>query len=552
MSARGVSARGVSARSEGVHGAAADAGFVAVAVALSLAVHLAALGFYSDDWDLLARMALAGDQTFGGLYRVLSGEGQLLMRPGQKAYEALLFRAFGLAPLGYHVVNAAVLVLTGVLFLLSLRALGLSRRASVATALLYSLLPHYSSARVWFASFQAPLSMAAYFLSLYAGLRSIRSAGATAWTWLAVSLAGLIASALAYEVALPLFLLNALLYEWRRRSVARARTAHVTVWSTAAAALTVAAFKMLATTRLSGGLTLGYLHGMVEQIARINLWVYGVGAPLTIRAALSGAGAAALLMALALALGTWLYLSAMPLSASAGSGRSPGWLVAGGAAVFLLGHAVFLTTNVSFSATGADNRTAIASAAGLALAWVGIAVWMTERLPKGVTAAWRARAFAGLTAASCAGAFVVSARLARDWGAAYGRARRVVADIRRSFPTLAPGTALVLDGICRYVGPAPVFEAPWDLRGALQLAYGDSTLAADIVSPTLRVEDDGVHTVVYGEDSRYPYGRLVVYDARRHTADTLADARAARAYFAEHGRGDACPPGRPGHGARVF
>jgi hypothetical protein len=119
---------------------------------------------------------------------------------------------------------------------------------------------------------------------------------------------------------------------------------------------------------------------------------------------------------------------------------------------------------------------------------------------------------------------------------------------------LPPETTLILDGICPYVGPAIVFDASWDLAGALRIMYGDDTIRADVVTPNLRVEETGLKVSTYGVVTEYPYRRLLVYHAglRRHFA--FDDADAARRYFQIHNptQNSHCPSGREGHGVRIF
>src|ERR1051325_6200602 len=185
-------------------GSRRDAAVAALVAALSFAVHLTTLGFYSDDWDLLGSFALTRDQSLLGFYRAMYAQPQVQMRPGQVLYLSLLYRLFGDSPLGYHVVNAAMLIGAAVLLLLVLERLGVPRALAVATAVLYSVLPHYSTARVWYSAFHAPLSMAAFISSLYAALRSLESRRGP-WAWRLASLAGLVVTTISYEVALPLF-----------------------------------------------------------------------------------------------------------------------------------------------------------------------------------------------------------------------------------------------------------------------------------------------------------------------------------------------------------
>ena len=49
---------------------------------LSIVPYVGRVGFYSDDWDHLARMDLAPDQSLAGLFRSLDTE-WVRMRPAQ-------------------------------------------------------------------------------------------------------------------------------------------------------------------------------------------------------------------------------------------------------------------------------------------------------------------------------------------------------------------------------------------------------------------------------------------------------------------------------------
>jgi len=533
-----------------------DAALVALVVGGSLALFVGRLGFYADDWAVLSEFSLSADQSIPGLYGALAGESQMLMRPGQKLLAVLLYRAFGLEPFGYHLVNAALLVGTVVLFLLALRELGLPRALATAAAIVYGLLPHYSTARVWYASIQAPFSMAAYLLSLYAGLRAARTPPVASLAWQGLSLACLLASTLAYEVAVPLFLVNPVLFLHQRRRLperADARASLVPFCAvTLAAVVAVGAFKALTSTRLGSGPTISYVTATAAQLARINLWTYGVAAPRTLSIAMRDASWTTAACAFFLGLAVyWIVRRCL----AEPSGEHPGswtWsrLMLAGAAVFLLAHLVFLTTRAGFSPTGANNRTAIVGSAGIALVFVGLAGSLVDWLP----ISWRARCFAGLVGFAAAAAFVTNAVLVNTWVVAYAREQQVLESIRGAFPTLPADSTLILDGVCRYVGPAIVFESSWDLQGALRLLYRDGTLRANVVSPDLRVEPDGLHAVIYGEDSRYPYDRLIIFNARRTAAFPIADEAAARAYFERvtPDRSNGCPPGRAGHGVRVF
>jgi len=505
-------------------------------ITLSFAPYLGKLGFYSDDWGFFGNFSVSPDQSLGGLFRALYWSTR--MRPAQVLYDAELYRLFGLHPLGYHLVNAAVIVATGLLIYQVLRELGQSRSVCLAVPLLYAVLPHYSTARVWYASFQAPLSVLLYLVSLQAGLRSLRASGRSGLVWGGLSVLALLASALCYEAALPLFLLNAALFAWRG-----GRTLPVLTVAALGAAM---AFKLLTSDRLAPGLTWDAAVVLIRESVRINAWVYGLAAPRTVwRAAVAVPRVDLVFAALLLGAAYWALqrTADSPGPRSGDAARLVGW----GLLVTLLGQVVFLATNdVAFSATGNANRIAVAWAAGIALMVVGLVAWLAAR----ARPAAQARVFAAALAVVVAAAFVTSMSLTAAWAAAYREQLRVLSAIRRAVPALPPGATLLLEGECSYIGPAIVFESSWDLRGALWLLYRDSTIRADIVAPRLKVASDGVHVLA----NVYPYDRLTIFDMRRQVADPIPNEAAAEAHFARFNpdRSSGCPRGRFGEGVRPF
>jgi len=514
-----------------------------LASGLALAVGRRGLGFYGDDWLVLKTFTFATDGSLAGLARAMYAWDFVQMRPGQVLYFAALFRLFGLHPLGYHIVNAAMLVGASLLFYLALRRLGLGRGVSVAVPLLYSVLPHYSTDRVWFAAFQAPLSMVLYFASLNAGLASLRGSRWASLTWQVASVLALVASGLCYELTVPLFLLNPVLVGWAARSHdgdiptrAASRRAVVNGAITLAALAALVSFKLVTATRLAHGSVIERVVGVAKEAAWINGWYYGLAAPVTFVNALRSSTLGVVLDAGVIALLTAWYLARIPAPSDEdhSTRREALACIVAGAVVLVLGHAIIASgADVTLSAAGRDNRVAIAGAAGVALCYIGLAAWLTGRLAARRRGGW----FAALTAGAAFGAFVVDAHLRSWWVTSYRLEREIIAAIRERLPSIPPNTAVVLDGACHTVGVGLSFHSQYDLAGALALAYGDTTVRADVVSPSLTVRRDGLHTEKYGEDSRYPYDSVIVFNFLDRTAHHLPDSAAARAYFDRYNPG---------------
>ena len=89
------------------------------------------------------------------------------------------------------------------------------------------------------------------------------------------------------------------------------------------------------------------------------------------------------------------------------------------------------------------------------------------------------------------------------------------------------------------------------------LLYRDRSLRADVVTPRMKIEEDGLVTIMYGGTNytHYPYSeKLFVYHFGRKSTHHLPDAQTARYYFQNFNPNDGnhCPLGREGVGVPVF
>jgi hypothetical protein len=545
--------------------AVADSAFLVIVVASSAIPYISGLGFYSDDWPFLAAMTSAEKRSVWGIAHALQPD--LRMRPVQVLTLALLFSWFGLHPLGYHVFNTAVLAAGVVVLHLVLRRLGFSRVVTLSIALVFGLLPHYSTTRFWMAAFQIPVSMVLYLMSLYADLKWASGTAPRAWRGLAILC--MVASVLAYEVFLPFFLFHPVLlffYERKRGSLTyhQDRTAAgrsvIQLAMTLLALLPVLVFKLLNTTRLAT-LTLAdrldVFSWLIAGSAVVSFVDYGVALPRTVsrivRAAMDPGAVAS-----AGAIGTAVYVYLFWVGGRAKDMQLPRYVWAGqvvaGGMVFVLGYFIFfIAQNAQFSPAGISNRVAIGGALGVALIWVGMIGWLNSFLS---TQRARLTLFAVAIACLCGIHVMIIEAIGGFWVRAYREEQLVLNRIRKQFSSLAPGTTLILDGICPYLGPAVVFDSSWDLAGALRLLYGNAEIKADVVTPNLTVEPRGLKTSQYSGTIvvEYPYEQLVIYHARLNQRFEIGHEEAARRYFATHNpdRDSGCPQGREGHGVRIF
>lgn len=521
-----------------------DTLFLAALVALSLVPYVGGLGFNSDDWAFLGKLSTSPEQhnIVQLTQTLLSADAGFRPRPVEALYIASLYALFGLNPTGYHVVNGAVLALSAGLFSLVLRELGCTRVLATSSAAVYALLPNYSADRFWISASIAPLSVALYLLSLLVDLRLVGGRTARLWPWKGVSLLGLLAAGLAYELVIPLLPLNLVLM-WRQARSKDFVRAHLALLfgANAVAILALIVFKLSTSYRVS--MNEGYLEHLVYLVSgavRANYVTFVAGMPVLTWWSLRG-GLSAPLAIVALTLG--LLVAGYVYAGLADDDlKRHVWpkLIVAGVFVSFWGYAVFLNNdNVVFATANVDTRTAIVATAGVALVLIGLIGWISSRLSARASKV----VFSLCVSVLCLYGFLVVNRLATFWQAAYQADLNILYDINQQLPYVPQNTTLILDGTCPEIGPAFVFRFNWDLSGALATLYHDPTLKATVVTPDVQVDTSALLIRTFRNWDAYPYGTdLLVYDNRRKAVHELSDAGRARTYFETLRAAPTCPP----------
>ncbi len=496
-----------------------DCLFLTGLIGLSCSPYITGLGFYSDDWAFLA--------SFSRFSR--------------------------------HVILASMLSLV----------------------LVFSVLPHFCATRFWYAAFQVNLSLALYFLSLYSDLRMLQASHSGFWLWKLLGWMSLLGSVLCYETVLPFFLLNLILVWYRRqkRDSASETKPHLTpmrlgllLGSNLLLLIPVVIAKVLYSSRLPRHLSIGHhfrwLTQLLKQAFIVSYGVYGVELPkVLLKIEHDYRNLTVALLAIILGLAVFIFLRRRFVCAKAAA--TPGeanqcsdaflarramlCLIGIGVLVFMLGYAIFLTDGFpKISATGISNRINSAAAIGIALSFVGFiglfsACFKNDALQRNL--------FCGLIALLSASNVIINATIGSFWVRAYRQEQVVLQVIYKTFPQLAPGSIVLLDGVCPYDGPAIVFESSWDLARALGRHYHDLSIQADVVTSKLQVETDGISTFLYNRRRKYPYGKdMFVYRFDQGSTYRLPNAEAAHEYFEtiRPAFENRCPPGEEGLGSPIF
>jgi hypothetical protein len=389
--------------------------------------------------------------------------------------------------------------------------------------------------------------------------------------WKLLSIFGLLCSALAYEVTLPLFLLNPL-FAWRqgqklhemipKRDLIRKLLLVPLAGNILLIAL-VTAYKILITRGESSGFVHKFviygdysihLRRLATEAIGVNFGSYGIGLPIKIwRALRFDPDPKILVGSVLLGVIIFLYLyRAINRPQTDLPGEATYFKLMGvGLIVFVSGYAIFLTnSNFALATTGINNRLAIAGALGVAILFAAVIGWVSWMLP---SPRLRLRFFSLLVALLCGSGFLLNNTIAAFWIAASRQQEEIISAVRQQFSTLAPETTLILDGVCPYTGPGIVFECYWDVGGMLRTYYHDSSIRGDFAKRNLQVSEPGLYTRIYGEKKYYPYSdKLILFDIGQKKVYVLKDFEAARLYFqASSPARNACVDGE-GDGAWIF
>lgn len=542
---------------------AGDCFFLLVIGMLSMASYEFRLGFYSDDWAMLASMRLSQSQSFVDVLRELYYAHDHEIRPMQFLEIVALYKLFGLAPIGYHLVNAAILIMGFVLLYLLVRALRQPRVLALSISLVFMLVPNYSTDRFWIASSAANLSMGLALLALHAHLQALRRTQSGFWRWETVAVLGALGSGFCYEVFLPLLIVATIFLLALEVKNHYSRSDAVQIFGKAVlrqaaivcAVALILVVKALWASRVPHNIELiglGFYTGrQILKAGAINYGYHFLLLPSTTWHVLCRYAQPTIVVTsgiIGFAVWARLYTLPNPLTAAAAKLRAAmSVYLAAGMVLFVAGYSLFPISPVE---NGPNNRAAIAGTIGFAVSVVG-GLGLLTSLAQPI---WRKTILCNGVALMSMGGALILGVVGDFWTESFRIEKEILSNIQDHVPVIPVGTSLILDGVCPYNGPAPVFNATWDLSGALSLIYGHTGIEANIVTPWMTVEENGLAVPTGAGSVIYPFGDLFVYHVGHETSYALPDGEAAQAYFSDIStdRMARCPAYIDGNGVDVL
>ena len=192
-------------------------GFLCLLEILTFAPFLRRVGFYLDDWLMLQTLHFGPQDLFGAFSNYFFNDPKVIIRPVEVLHFAPMYFAFGLRPLGYHLVNGVLEILCVCLLYAALKRFTESRLMAFLAVVAFVIYPIHDCTHYWILCSSVTLSAALYLASLLASMKAsidgkpyFHGLAALAFTF----------SIYNYEVFLPFALVTALcIFFMARRSV---------------------------------------------------------------------------------------------------------------------------------------------------------------------------------------------------------------------------------------------------------------------------------------------------------------------------------------------
>ena len=446
-------------------------------------------GFSLDDWAYASE-----SERYSGLGRLFHMTSNLLSttrglnlhdanaplmsaggRPGAALYLSAMYTVFGSHPALHLAWTLFLAVVMSTLFFWLLRILRLERFHAGAIALLLVVFPASTATRLWPAASVGPAAICLFLGGAILALYAFRTDGRRALAFHAGSVALYAASLTVYEVALAAIALSGLLYafvaSWRKLAPR---------WGVD---IVVAALGALYV-RHHGTRIQASVHTQIDRARTIESEARTLLARLGVqdgRVFLSLKLVAALvLVAIVLAVLLREDDPVRPLL------RRALVLLGAGIVTIGVGYAVFVGATDSFYAPlsrGIGNRTNTAAGLGFVIAVYALALLLALVVARAVAAVAPARSQAVAAVVVCVAILavgVVWVHAVTNDRRAWERAASLRAhtlDVLAGLPKPAAGSSVYTFGVRGEAAPGVlIFDASWDLTGAIRMLWHDRTL----------------------------------------------------------------------------
>jgi hypothetical protein len=479
--------------------------------------HVIRGGWYLDDWAIVANLHRRSE----GILDVIGSVRDY--RPGAQLAFRILYRIGGTGQAPYLLAGVVLTTLECLLFYTALRLLRIRPLHAGSAAGLLATVPFVDATRLWMSAFPSTIAICLYLAGLNVallGFKAVHRRRRIAWHSAALVLYA--AACLTYELVIPLVCATALLYAVSAGWHNALRRLPFDLLVSGGSLLLVAHQAQQWRNRQT---SLDYLLDRAREVWHYSVEVFRFSLPMD-KTVTGPVG-----LAIVIACGVGIGRALEQRSASARAIRA--WVLVGlaGLAFALLGLVMLLPADSYYVPrwTGIGDRFSGVAVLGTmvmltALAWLfalGVAALLHR---PGVAVS------IGLTAIAVTGIGFARQELRNQdaWAKSWQLSQGVVSAVRAAVgPDVPPNSGIVTFRHPLSVLPddVPVFQASWDLNGAVQLLYEDSSITS---RPFLPGSVCGVVGIETPGAATLPYGKLWFVDVEHRRAGRVTNRRTCK------------------------
>lgn len=464
------------------------------------------VGFYLDDWITLNLIEWGPKSLFPAFHKYLLSDPRVIVRPVEAFFYVVEFFAFGLKPIGYHLVNVALEIAAAFFLYLSLFDLTRKPALSLVAGLILIAYPNHDVTHYWSTCSSENVSLALSMASLSLSTKGAIESKAKYYSW---SVICFLLSIFCYETFLPLVSLNAFfayIVFLRSSNFATAlRRAALVSLPFALAVVPLLIYSRVIAPMLGPAqvhavhLDLGNIMNVVIEGVRINSPPYSVQF-------FNEVGLRAYEYTSAKTLWATFAIAAMVVLAGlftllkgAYDKNQPTVLLPLGLITIVLSYTIF-GLNPEYFPTFQTlvNRINEGAAVGIGIATAGLLALIFKVLGAKANRVVQTIVIAVVLVPMLGLSFFADRGYAQPWILSWYTQKVIQDSLKKNAGRFRPGDAIILANCPRYVMWAPLFDGVWDFQPMLQLTLQNRDIKGGVVSERLEIQNNQLKDISRG------------------------------------------------------
>ena len=481
------------------------------------------VGFYLDDWITLNLIHWGPHSLFSAFHHYLLSDPRVVVRPVEAFFYVIEYFAFGLKPIGYHLVNAGLEIASAFFLYVALFELTRKSALSLVAALILIAYPNHDVTHYWATCSSENVSLA---LSMASLALSTKAAMYSKIKYFYLSLVCFLLSIFCYETFLPLISLNALFgFIVLRQKISTPEALKRCALFCLPFAISVVCL-LIYSRVLAPMLAPAQVHAVhfdfkniisvVVEGVRINCPPYSIQF-FSARAyeAFENASAKTLwgtFATIAVVIVAAIFVLTESATQSQAENRQPIVLLPIGLLTIIASYTIF-GLNPEYFPTFQTivNRINEGAAVGIAITFAGLLAIIFQVLAKGAGRNIKTLIVATVLIPLLGLSFLADRGYARPWILSWYTQKVIQDSLKAHAAEFRAGDSIIFANCPRYVMWSPLFDGVWDFQPMLQLTLKSRDIKGGVVSERMELQNNQLKDISRGVVcNTYDFDRLFI------------------------------------------